>query len=120
MTGKFGGNLFHEWKAYRQSVLTFNSTHLMTQLTGVMFLKIVVELLPLKTIGFVWDRSHTHFNEVIDSWVENYNLQHPSGRIIIAFVEAGMTSVMQLCDLCVNKPLKQRIRNAFYEYREER
>eukprot|EP00474_Spongospora_subterranea_P005193 CRZ05651.1 hypothetical protein [Spongospora subterranea] len=53
MTGKFGGDLFHEWKKYKQSVLTFNSTHWMTQLTAVMFLTFIVELFPGKTIGIV-------------------------------------------------------------------
>ena len=38
MTGKSGGDLFKECQSYKQSVLTFNATHWMTQLTSVMFL----------------------------------------------------------------------------------
>ena len=30
LTGNFGGDLFHQWKTYKQSVLTFNKTHWMT------------------------------------------------------------------------------------------
>eukprot|EP00474_Spongospora_subterranea_P005189 CRZ05647.1 hypothetical protein [Spongospora subterranea] len=47
-------------------------------------------------------------------------MEHPSAQLIIAFIEAGMTSVMQVCDVCINKPLKQYIRNAYGEYRDQR
>ena len=87
----------------------------MTQLTAVMFLTFLVNLFPGKTISLVWDRSHTHFGDFIDSWVENYNEEYPSAKLIKTFIEAGMTSVMEVCDICVNKPLKEHIRNAYWD-----
>jgi hypothetical protein len=119
MTGKFGGDLFHEWQSYRQSVLTFNQSHWMTHHTTVMFLTFLLHLFPGKTIGLVWDRSHTHFGDIVDEFVRNHNEKNPKSKIIIAFVEAGMTPIMQVPDICINKPIKESVRNLYYQYRDK-
>jgi hypothetical protein len=118
MTGTFGGDLFNEWKTYTQSVLTFNKSHWMTQYTAVMFLTFLIRLFPGKTIGLVWDRSHTHYGEYVDQWIETHNEINPNNRIIVAFIEGGMTSIMQVPDICVNKPLKQHVRTLYCKYRD--
>jgi hypothetical protein len=117
--GTVGGDLFREWSAYKKSVFTFNPSHWMTQETAIMFLTFLVTLFPSKTIGVIWDRARCHYGTSLNEWVSVYNQKHSHARIVIVFIEAGMTAIMQVGDLCINKPLKQHIKSAYYRFRDE-
>lgn len=41
------------------------------------------------------------------------------GRLVIVVVPKGLTSVMQVCDLVINKLLKQFIKDQYYNWRSE-
>lgn len=52
------------------------------------------------------------------TWLEETNLTEKP-QIIYDFVEAGMTSIYQPPDVVVNKPLKDVIKRAYGEYRNQ-
>ena len=83
-----------------------------------MFLTFVVKLFPLKTVGVIWDRARCHYKDILNNWVLEYDTNNPHARIVIVFIEAGMTAIMQVGDQCINKPLKRHIKSAYYRYRD--
>ena len=41
------------------------------------------------------------------------------GRLVIGYVDGGLTSVLQICDLCANKQLKALIKKLYLKWRAE-
>jgi len=54
---------------------------------------------PGETIGLIWDHAAAH--KADDVLVHAKEI-----GIVVAFIPAGLTSILQICDLVLNKPLK--------------
>ena len=67
---------------------------------------------PNKKIGLIWDHAPAHDNERIREFIRTN-----SDWLTTALIPGGLTSVMQVCDLVINKPLKGHIRTMYYQWR---
>jgi hypothetical protein len=67
--------------------------------------------------GLIWDKCTAHSGPDLDEWVENYNRQDGPGRLIIGYIPEGMTSLMQVCDVVVNRRFKQELSARYHDYR---
>jgi hypothetical protein len=118
-SGGFGSTLMHQWKHYTKSTVLFNATHWMTQYIFILYLEWVSKMFPTQRIMLIIDRSTTHYGKIIDDWIVNHNKIELGGRIFLEYIHEGMTSVQQVCDIAVNKPLKALIKQQYYRFRME-
>jgi hypothetical protein len=113
--GKFGSTLMKQWNNYSRSAVIFNETHWMTQYTFIIWLSYLMMLYPLLTrIGVIVDRSRTHFGPMIDEWLKTCPV-----TFTILFIGEGMTSVMQVGDLILNKPFKLAVKQRYQALRDQ-
>jgi hypothetical protein len=67
----------------------------------------------------VVDRATTHYGKMITDWLaENHSSESPT-KIFIEYIQEGMISVQQVCDIAVNKPLKALIKKEYAKFRLE-
>ena len=67
---------------------------------------------PGKKIGLIWDHAPAHTNGVVDQF-----LRDTSSWLKTELIPWDLTSVLQVCDLIINKPFKQHVRNGYYRWR---
>jgi hypothetical protein len=68
-------------------------------------------LYPEKKIGVVWDYAGAHIDAGVRAHAESLG-------IVLEYINKGMTSVQQPCDLWANQPFKSFIKNKkYYEFR---
>jgi hypothetical protein len=116
-TGIFGADLMREWQHYTKSTLLFNKTHWMTQYAFVIYLNWLKKMFPSRRILLVVDRSTTHFGKLISEWLEKNHSSTSPGKIFLEYIQEGMTSIQQVCDISINKPLKEQIKKAYTTFR---
>ena len=67
---------------------------------------------PGKKIGLIWDHAPAHTNSMVNQF-----LQLASTWLTTVLIPGGLTSVLQVCDLIINKVFKQFARNGYYSWR---
>jgi hypothetical protein len=118
-SGGFGSTLMHQWKTYTKSTVLFNPTHWMTQYVFVIYLEWILKMFPNQRTLLIVDRSTTHYGKMIDDWLEENHASSSTGKIFVEYILEGMTSIQQVCDICINKPLKAKIKTEYYKFRME-
>ena len=74
------------------------------------YLSWLKELYPGEKIGLIWDKAPAHISEEV--------LEHAKQLgIVIELLYAGMTSIMQPCDIWLNKAFKKYIQEKYYEFK---
>src|SRR4051812_38870335 len=106
-----------QWQHYTRSTVLFNPTHWMTQSTFIIYLEWILKMFPNRTTLLIVDRSRTHYGEVISNWLTKNHASSSGGKIYIEYIQEGMTSVQQVCDIGVNKTVKQIVKQQFFAFR---
>ena len=108
--GTFGARLMKEWSGYKTSTVLFTENHWQTSSTVIIYLESLRKLYPTKrVIGLIWDKASSHYSEEVVDYITQSN-ETSTPKIIVDFVDAGLTSVYQPPDVMINKPLKKSIR----------
>ena len=118
-TGKFGADLMKEWQTYIKSTVLFNETHWMTQFVFVIYLEWLFKMFPDKRILLIVDKSTTHDGVLVNEWLAKNHASPSIGKIFVKYILEGMTSVQQVCDIAINKPLKSRIKKSYFDFRHQ-
>jgi len=102
-----------KWSGYTKSTVLFTSNHWQTSRTAIIYLGYLRKIYSTKRcIGLVWDKASSHISQEVRDWLEETNkTQLP--RIVVDFVDAGLTSIYQPPDVSINKPLKQHVRKRY-------
>jgi hypothetical protein len=103
MTAQIEGNLSHQYADWE-----YSST--VTSQMAKRYPKWLTDCFPDEKIGLIWDSASTHECEDVVNFAEDLGL-------IMGFIPAGQTSVLQVCDMVVNKPLKQRFEQQYCAYK---
>ena len=75
------------------------------------YLKFLDEHCPAgEVIGLVWDMAPSHCHSEVKKWLDE---KLAEGRMCYFVIPAGMTSILQICDLLLNAPVKSMIK-AYY------
>jgi hypothetical protein len=111
MTGTHSGTLARKFATWRDeggdAAVCFQPSHWMDMPTAMKYLDFIRELFPLpKKVGLIWDAASSHLSDTIKDYAE-------SKSILLSFIPAGLTSIMQVCDLYSNKPIKEYIKKRF-------
>ena len=98
----------------RTATVTFQKKHWFDTDITIRWLKWLRKQFPNQRIGLVWDHAPAHVNKVVEQF-----LREASTWLTTALIPGGLTSVLQVCDLIINKNLKQHIRTMYYQWRAE-
>jgi hypothetical protein len=115
--GVFGGRLMTQWQEYTNSLVLFTEKHWMTTETMVLYFKWLMSFYKGKTVGVIIDHAPSHTNDALMKWVEVLNEQDTNGtKLVVEWVDKGLTSIYQPGDISVNKPLKAMVKQEYYRF----
>ena len=69
---------------------------------------------PGKKVGLSIDMAPAHKGGKVAEYVKQ---QTEKGRLVLCFINGGLTSVLQVADLIANKPIKALIKKYYYDWR---
>ena len=114
-TGVFGATLMKKWQQYTTSLVMFTEKHWMTSQTFILYISWLMDMYKGKRIGLIVDYAPQHCSAEFFKWFKNLNDEAKHGtKIFIENVDKGLTSVYQPGDIAINKPLKDKIREAYH------
>ena len=84
--------------------MTFQKKHWFDADITIMWLEFLLDdLFPGKKVGLSMDHAPCHKAKAVQAYI---NKMQDMGRLALEFIDGGLTSVIQVCDLDSNKPLK--------------
>jgi hypothetical protein len=110
LDGAYEGRLKKQWDNHQGALVTFQPNHWMDNVIAKQYLQWVKDLHPGKRIGIVWDKAGAHKSEQVLAFAKELG-------IVVDFISAGLTSIIQPCDICCNKKLKGLIRRSYYQHK---
>mgnify|MGYP001032878117 CR=1 FL=1 len=90
----------------------------MTQFTFILYLEWLLKIFPNQRSLLIVDRYRTHYGELITDWLSANHASESNGKIFVEFILEGLTSIHQVCDSAINKPLKIKIKAEYYGFRQ--
>ncbi|OQR85418.1 hypothetical protein ACHHYP_11851 [Achlya hypogyna] len=111
MDGKRDGYLakrYEDWDG--QAKVAFQQKHWMDQATAMDYLDWLSDLFEGERIGLIWDLAAAHKAEEVMQYAEEIG-------IVLSFIPAGLTSILQVCDLIINKALKAAFKRRYCEFK---
>ena len=99
---------FANWDG--SSTITFHPKHWMDKEGCCLYLEWLRSCYPEEKLGLVWDAATSHFCESVVETASNLN-------IALGAVPPGCTSLIQICDLIANKPIKQAFKKRYVSWK---
>lgn len=111
MTGTRDGRLaqqFQNWDGC--SKVTFQPKHWMDKQGSCIYLEWLSSCYHGEKIGLIWDAASSHFCEDVMEKAAALN-------IVLGAIPPGCTSLLQICDLIANKPIKQAFKKRYVSWK---
>jgi hypothetical protein len=71
-----------------------------------------------KTIGLIWDKHSGHYYADVMEFIERCNADNATETwIVVELVDEGLTPIIQVPDVAVNKVFKSTIKRKYNTYR---
>ena len=67
-------------------------------------------------VGLTMDMAPAHRAGTVGEYIKR---KYDEGRLVIEFIDGGLTSVLQVCDLAANKEFKATIKKLYIKWRGE-
>ena len=101
---------------HRKGYVDFQEKHWFDADIFMRWLLWLLEKYPGKRIALIIDKApcQTKNNKKLAEFLKK---KEEEGVLIIIYIDGGLTSVLQVCDLCVNKEIKRRIKAKYYDWR---
>jgi transposase len=107
MTGKPEGTLSRRFSSWAgPSKVTFHPKHWMDKKGCCTYLEWLRSCYPGEKLGLIWDAASSHFSDEVKQKAAELN-------IALAGIPPGCTSLIQICDLIANKPIKQAFKKSY-------
>ena len=88
------------------AAVTFQAKHWMDNIKAIQYLDWLASCYPDHRIGLIWDFAAAHKSVQV--------LDHAATLgVTLGYIPAGLTSILQVCDLVLNKPLKQGFKKLY-------
>jgi len=115
MTGKHDGTLSRRFSSWIEeggdAKIAFQKSHWMDVRTAKVYLDFIISLYPEDaTIGLIWDAASSHICDEVKAYAAELG-------IVLGFIPAGLTSILQVCDLYCNKPIKGFVKSSFLRWK---
>ena len=111
MTGKPTGTLSRRYDCWDgPSKITFHPKHWMTKEGCCIYLEWLCSCYPGEKIGLIWDAASSHFSDEVMEKAAELN-------VTLGGIPPGCTSLIQICDLIANKPIKQAFKKRYVSWK---
>lgn len=85
---------------------------------AIIYLSYLMNMFRGKTIGLIWDKHTSHYSDEVMEFVERCNADKATTtRIVIELVDEGLTPIIQVPDVAVNKVFKAAVKERYHKYR---
>jgi len=98
--------------------VVFNESHWMTSQTSTIYLNFLASLFPGKKIGLVWDKHSSHYGNEVMQFIKESNSKNKT-KIVPVLVNEGLTHIIQVPDVAINKTFKQTLKDQYYKHQLE-
>ncbi|KAL7539007.1 hypothetical protein ACHAWF_006267 [Thalassiosira exigua] len=111
---------YRNWRglgAGRTGFMTFQKKHWFDEDITIMWLEWILDVIhPGKKVGISLDMAPAQRGGRVKEYVDK---RTADGRLVLKYIEGGLTSVLQVCDLVANKDIKAIIKRLYLQYRTE-
>ena len=84
---------------------------------AIIYLSYLMNMFRGKTIGLIWDKHTSHYSDEVMEFVERCNADKATTtRIVIELVDEGLTPIIQVPDVAVNKVFKAAVKERYHKY----
>ncbi|KAF0706933.1 hypothetical protein AaE_013873 [Aphanomyces astaci] len=84
--------------------------HWMDQPTAMVYRDWLRDLYQHEKLRLIWDLAAAYNTEQVMKYAEELG-------IVVEFIPAGLTSILQVCDLIINKTLKAAFKHCYCEFK---
>ena len=90
----------------------------MTSCAAIIYISYLMSMFRGKTIGLIWDKHSSHYSAEVEEFVEKCNADKATDtRIVLELVDEGLTPIIQVPDVAVNKVFKAAVKEKYHAYR---
>lgn len=90
----------------------------MTSCAAIIYISYLMSMFHGKTIGLIWDKHSSHYSAEVEEFVEKCNADKATDtRIVLELVDEGLTPIIQVPDVAVNKVFKAAVKEKYHAYR---
>lgn len=119
-TGVYCAKLMSQWASFPHAKVIFNETHWMNANAAIIYLSHIMNICRGKTIGLIWEKHSAHYGEEVTQFIERCNNDPATKtKIVLELVDEGLTPIIQVPDIAVNKVFKAGVKQRYYKYRSE-
>jgi hypothetical protein len=116
-TGVYGAKLMTQWAAFERAKVIFNETHWMTSNATIIYISYLISMSPGKRIGLIWDKHTSHYSDEVLQFIEKCNQDTTTTHIVLELVDEGLTPIIQVPDVAINKVFKSAVKNRYHQHR---
>jgi hypothetical protein len=117
-TGVHCAKLMKQWSTFDQAKVIFNESHWMTANAAIIYVSYLMSMFKGKKIGLIWDKHTSHYcTEVLDFIAKSNVETTTSTKLVAEMVDEGLTPIIQVPDVAVNKVFKAGVKKRYHEYR---
>ncbi len=103
---------YQSWKG--TATVAFQKKHWFDHDITIRWLNWLKDQFPNMQVGLIWDHAPAHINVEVSEYLDGAR-----DWLRTELIPGGLTSVLQVCDLIVNKDLKNYIRDGYYRWRTQ-
>jgi hypothetical protein len=118
-TGVYCAKLMKHWANFDRAKVIFNESHWMTSNAAIIYIAFLMNIFNGKKIGLIWDKHSSHCSDEVLQFIMKYNEQETTNgtKIITETVDEGLTPIIQVPDVAVNKVFKEGVKKRYHQYR---
>jgi hypothetical protein len=117
-TGVYCAKLMKHWADFDRAKVIFNESHWMTSNAAIIYIAHLLNIFNGKRIGLIWDKHTSHYSEDVLNFIKKCNEDESSKTtIILELVDEGLTPIIQVPDVAVNKVFKSGVKHRYHQYR---
>ena len=101
----------------RTGYLAFQAKHWFDEDIMIEYLDWLLDVIhPGKKVGLSMDMAPQHRGGLVQQYIKR---RHAEGRLVVGYIDGGLTSVLQVCDLAANKEFKALIKKGYLGFRTQ-
>jgi len=118
-TGVHCAKLMTQWATFDQAKVIFNESHWMASNAAIIYLSYLTNMFKGKKIGIIWDKHTSHYCAEVQNFIDKFNApENETGKkIVMELVDEGLTPIIQVPNVAVNKIFKAGVKKRYHQYR---
>jgi len=87
---------------------------------AIIYISYLMSMFRGKTVGLIWDKHTSHYCDEVKEFIDRCNADPATTtRIVLELVDEGLTPIVQVPDVAVNKVFKAAVKRHYHVYRSE-